>query len=36
MNNVYLDSVYIGKAKNLQAVSARDADQGRVAMEGEL
>jgi len=36
MNNVYLDSVYIGKAKNLQAVFARDADQGRVAMGGEL
>lgn len=36
MNSVYVDSVYIGKAKNLQAVMARRTDQSQVAIGGEL
>jgi hypothetical protein len=36
MNSVYIDSVYIGKAKHLKAVWVRRMDQGRVAFGGEL
>jgi hypothetical protein len=36
MNSVFVDGVYIGKAKNLHAVFAGPADQGLVAIGGEL
>lgn len=36
MNSVYVDSVYIGKAKNLKAAQAYRTDQGPVAIGGEL
>jgi hypothetical protein len=36
MNSVYLDSVYIGKAKNLKALLLDRTDQGPVAIGGEL
>jgi hypothetical protein len=36
MNSVYVDGVYIGKTKNLEAVFAQDCDQGQVAIGGEV
>ncbi|CRM35984.1 hypothetical protein SAMN05216247_11954 [Pseudomonas salomonii] len=36
MNSVYVDGVYIGKAKNLKGVFVRGIDQGPVAIGGEL
>ncbi|MDQ0701409.1 hypothetical protein QF043_000201 [Pseudomonas sp. W3I7] len=36
MNSVYVDSVYIGNAKNLKGVFVQGIDQGPVAIGGEL
>ncbi len=36
MNSVYVDSIYIGRAKNLKGVFVRGVDQGPVAIGGEL
>lgn len=36
MNSVFVDGVYIGKAKHLRAMFVRRADQGPVANGGEL
>jgi|TARA_Y100000758_G_scaffold297428_1_gene257360 hypothetical protein len=36
MNSVFVDSVYIGKAKNLKASLAGGIDQGQVASGGEV
>ena len=36
MNSVFVDSVYIGKAKHLKAGFARGIDQGQVAIGGKL
>jgi hypothetical protein len=36
MNSVFVDSVYIGKAKNRKAPVAGGIDQGQVASGGEV
>ncbi len=36
MNSVFVDSVYIGKAKHLKAVFRGDIDQGQVAIGANL
>ena len=36
MNSVYVDSIYIGRAKKLKGVFVRGVDQGPVAIGGEL
>jgi hypothetical protein len=36
MNSVYVDRIYIGKAKNLKALCAVGAYQGPLAIGGRL